>query len=131
MNTVMTRFLSVSAIVSMAVICTLFWVPVAQAQLLQGSLKGDVRDSTQAAIIGGKVTITNQATNASRETVTNEAGGYNFPTVNTGTYTLEVTVPGFQTHSQTGVIISINNVTRASQQPQDRRGLAATAHRRL
>ena len=46
----------------------------ASAQLLQGSLDGNVVDSSQAAIPGATVTITNQQTGAVRTTSTGPAG---------------------------------------------------------
>src|SRR5437773_4344066 len=54
--------------------------PVVQAQVLYGSLVGHVEDSSGASVPGATVTISNKATNQSRETITDEVGNYNFPT---------------------------------------------------
>jgi len=61
------------------------------AQVLYGSLVGNVRDPSDAPVPGAVVIITNTQTNQSRQTVTNEAGGYSFPTVASGQYNLKVT----------------------------------------
>ena len=51
------------------------WVEPAQAQLLQGSITGNVTDATQAAVVGAKVVATEQTTNFTRDTITNGSGG--------------------------------------------------------
>ena len=48
------------------------------AQQFTGGMRGAVRDAN-GVIPGVAVTLTNEATNISRETVTNEVGQYNFP----------------------------------------------------
>src|SRR5712671_110384 len=84
----------------------------ARAQLLQGTIDGNVSDPTHAAVAGAKVTATDEQTNAVRETATNSTGGYTLPTLPPGTYTVTVTAPGFQSYSQTGVVVSVNTVSR-------------------
>jgi hypothetical protein len=83
-------------------------------QLLQGGIDGNVTDSTQAAIIGAKVVVVNASTNVSRETITSESGSYSLPTLQPGSYVLTVTMEGFQTYSQRGIQVTINNVTRVN-----------------
>ena len=51
-----------------------------------GSIDGEARDGTGAAVSGVTVTVTNQGTNASRAAITNEAGAYSFPSLAPGTY---------------------------------------------
>ena len=84
----------------------------AQAQLLQGSIDGNVTDASEAAVVGASVTVTNEQTNTTRATLTNQTGVYSFATLQPGTYTVTVTAPGFQTYKQTGVLVTINNVRR-------------------
>ena len=84
----------------------------ARPQLLQGTIDGNVTDPSQAAIAGATVTATNQDTGFARDTLTNSSGGYSLPTLPPGTYTIKVVAPGFQTYTQTGAIVAINNVTR-------------------
>ena len=68
--------------------------PCARAQLLQGTIDGNVTDPSQAAIAGAAVTATNQDTSFARDTLTNSAGGYSLPTLPPGTYTIKVVAPG-------------------------------------
>lgn len=83
-----------------------------RAQILYGSLVGNVKDGTDAAIPGATVTVVNQATAAVRQTKTNEAGAYSFPTLATGVYELSVTMDGFRTEKRAGVTVPVNNTTR-------------------
>lgn len=46
------------------------------AQLLQGTIDGNVTDVSQAAVSGATVAVTNQGTTLHRETVTNSLGEY-------------------------------------------------------
>jgi hypothetical protein len=82
-------------------------------QLLQGTLDGYVTDPNQAAIVGATVTVTNQATNFSRESVTNSQGGFTFVTLEPGTYTLVVKATGFESYTKTGIVVNANEVTRS------------------
>lgn len=84
----------------------------ARAQILYGGLVGDVTDASAAAIPNAKVTILHGATGASRETATNESGTFRFPTIPPGTYLVSVQAGGFRTFSQSGVGVSVNNLTR-------------------
>ena len=68
----------------------------ALAQVLYGSIVGNVADPSGGAIVGARVVITNIETNQSRETATNATGLYSFPTVPAGTYRLDVAIQGFR-----------------------------------
>jgi hypothetical protein len=81
-------------------------VKPAQAQLLQGSITGNVTDANQAAVVAARIAATDQQTNFTRDTVTNSSGVYNLPTLPPGTYTVTVTAPSFQTTTVTGVTVS-------------------------
>ena len=83
-----------------------------QAQLLYGSLVGNVTDGTGAVIPGARVTITNEGTGASRSGEANASGTYSFSTVATGSYRIEVQSEGFKSHTETGVPVGVNDVTR-------------------
>jgi hypothetical protein len=96
----------------LAGLSALVFVDSAQAQLLQGSITGNVTDASQAGIVGARVVATDQQTNFTRDTLTNTSGGYNIPTLPPGTYTVTVTAPSFQTATVTGVIVSPEQVTR-------------------
>jgi hypothetical protein len=83
-----------------------------EAQVLYGSIVGNVRDNNDAVVGGATVKITNKQTNQSRETVTNAEGSYNFPTVQTGLYDVMVSKQGFKTFTRSNVEVTLNNITR-------------------
>jgi hypothetical protein len=84
----------------------------ADAQVLYGSIVGQVRDSAGLALPGATVTITHGETKATRETVSDGTGAYRFPTVQTGTYTVTANLPGFRAFTRTAVPVTLNTATR-------------------
>ncbi len=84
----------------------------AGAQVLYGSLVGNVTDETGSAVPGASVTITHTETGASHETVTDPTGAYRFQTVQPGTYTILVKLTGFRTFTRSQIPVTLNNVTR-------------------
>ena len=79
------RFLLQSALcLSIFVTLIAFTPQRCTAQLLQGTIDGNVTDPSQAAVAGATVTVTNQGTTLSRETVTNSLGEYTLPTLPPG-----------------------------------------------
>ena len=77
---------------------------VAAAQSFTGGLRGAVKDAN-GVIPGVTVTLLNEATNQSREVVSNESGEYNFAAVAPGTYTMKATLTGFKTYENKAVRI--------------------------
>src|SRR2546428_18747 len=74
------------------------------AQQFTGGVRGAVRDAN-GVIPGVTVTLTNEATNISREVVTNEVGQYNFPAVPPGTYSLKSRLTGYKGFESKGLVI--------------------------
>ena len=89
-----------------------FASPSLDAQVLYGTIVGNVKDTSQAAVPGATVTIISPKTNVTREAITNESGTYSVSNVIPGAYTVKVSLTGFKEFSQTDVQVSINNVTR-------------------
>ena len=85
--------------------------PVA-AQVLYGTIVGNVTDNTGAALPGATVTATNVETNTSREVVTNETGAYRIPTLQPGQYRVTVAMPGFSNATRSDVVVTLNSTTR-------------------
>ncbi len=84
----------------------LLLVPAAAfAQTFTGGIRGVVRDNN-GVIPGVTVTLTNEATNVSRDTVTNDVGQYNFPAVQPGTYALRTQLTGYRSFERTGLRVS-------------------------
>ncbi|MFB3920612.1 MAG: TonB-dependent receptor domain-containing protein [Terriglobia bacterium] len=82
------------------------------AQVLYGSVVGNVRDASGAAVPQATVTLLNKATNTSREATTDEGGSYTFLDVQTGNYSLKVGKSGFKTVEKTDLMVQLNTVTR-------------------
>jgi trimeric autotransporter adhesin len=74
------------------------------AQQFTGGVRGAVRDAN-GVIPGVTVTLTNEATNITRDVVTNEGGQYNFPAVAPGTYSLTVRLTGYKTYESKGLTV--------------------------
>src|SRR2546430_14465522 len=61
----------------------------------QASISGGIHDPTGAVITGVTVTVTNPATNFVRTAISNEAGVYNFSSLEPGRFHSKGAVPGF------------------------------------
>ena len=80
------------------------------AQSVYSALHGTVTDATGAVIPGSTVTALNTATGISTVRQADNAGYYIFPQLQVGgPYTVTVTAAGFQTFSQTGLILNVND----------------------
>lgn len=84
----------------------------ATAQVLYGSLVGNVTDASGAAVPQAAIKVTQVETNQSRDAHSNESGAYSFPTIPGGTYTVAVVKTGFQMFTQRNVSVSTNSVVR-------------------
>src|SRR5215469_77045 len=87
----------------------LFGVATLYAQVDTGSITGVVSDASGAVVSGAKVTLTNEGTGASLTTTTGSDGVYTFSPVRIGSYKLDVTSQGFQTTTQSGVVVNIGS----------------------
>src|SRR5829696_4137131 len=88
-------------------------LPVAtHAQVLYGSLTGNVTDSAGASVPGATVSAVNNATNVSKETTTNGEGIYQFSDLLPGVYKVTISGAGFTNSVSEGVNIEVNNVRR-------------------
>src|SRR5262245_35731913 len=86
---------------------------LAEAQVLYGSLVGNVTDQNGAVVSGATVTITNKGTNQVREATSNSDGEFTITNVLSGVYDVKVAKQGFTTFTQTNLTITSNNITRA------------------
>jgi Carboxypeptidase regulatory-like domain len=78
---------------------------LAQAQGLTGQISGAVTDSTGGVLPGVTVTIKNVGTGLTRETVTGTDGAFVFLDLLAGTFDLTVTMQGFKTYEQKGIVV--------------------------
>jgi hypothetical protein len=87
---------------------------VADAQVLYSSVTGTVRDTSDASIPKAKVRITNTATNLSRESLTNDAGEFTFPSLEPGTYDVNIAAENFQTFTSKDVEAGVDQTARVN-----------------
>ncbi len=83
-----------------------------RAQVLYGSLVGNVTDQSEAAVPGARITATSEATNQIRTAIADSGGAYSLPALPPGVYTLRVSQAGFQDLVTAKVPVTQNNVTR-------------------
>jgi hypothetical protein len=100
------RFLVLWALV---VFCLAVFAPVASAQFAEttGQIKGTVKDSSGAVIVGAKVELAGTALVAAKTITTDSSGYYMFAQLPSGVYTFSVTAAGFQKHIQKDIILDI------------------------
>lgn len=77
-----------------------------------GEITGQVTDPAGAAVPGAKITVTNADTGANRESLTNNAGVYGFPSLPPGSYNLRVEKAGFKTVTRNAVRLEVQQNAR-------------------
>jgi hypothetical protein len=98
-----------TAVCLLVVAC--LWIPASlSAQGASGRIVGRIADPTGAVLAGVKVTLINEATNVSRDGLTNGSGDYSFVEVVPGTYTVQFELTGFKKNVQKSVIVDVNQV---------------------
>ena len=101
----MIRFVSFLAVIVLI-------ASTSNAQVLYGTLVGNVKDSTNAAVPDARVVVKQTVTGLTREATTNDAGQFQFPTLPGGVYEFTATRTGFTVFSAKDVSISANSATR-------------------
>lgn len=86
-------------------------VTPALAQSGTATLNGRVMDQQKAALPGATVTLSNQATGASRTATTSADGTYAFPAVPPGKYKLIVELSGFRTTAVDELQLTVDTTT--------------------
>ena len=81
-------------------------LPVTALAQVNATVSGSVSDATGALIPGSEVTATNVNTGISTVQLTNETGGYNFASLQPGTYRVSAALNGFQTQTYQNVLLS-------------------------
>jgi hypothetical protein len=87
--------------------------PSALAQSTTASLRGAVSDASGAKIANATVTVTNTGTGMSAAAASDASGFYSFPQLAVGSYTLEVSMQGFEKYVQTGVVLTVGQAGQA------------------
>lgn len=94
-----------------ALVCLLF-PAFLFAQTTNATLGGTVSDASGALIPGVSVTATNIGTGIITTVLTNEAGAYQFASLQTGTYKVTAELSGFRTQSYNGVTLGVSQQVR-------------------
>jgi hypothetical protein len=110
-NLIKTRFGPLCSIVSILLV-VIFGISTARADVT-GAVSGTVRDPGQAVVAGAQVRIVNVQTNVSQDSTTAADGSYHFLALQPGSYKITVTAAGFQTYTNTGITLQVNDQLRA------------------
>ncbi len=81
------------------------------AQTSKGTLAGEVRDPGGSVVAGASVTVVSQGTQETRVSASNSAGSFRIEAINSGTYSIHVEAPGFQSFDVKGVLVPASVVT--------------------
>lgn len=103
---------------SLFVFCLLLISFGAQAQVLYGTLVGNVTDSSGGAVAGAKVVATNTGTGASKAASTDSSGLYRITDLDPGTYKISISFKTFATSAREGILIQSNTERRLDAQLQ-------------
>jgi hypothetical protein len=87
----------------------LSFASIAYAQVDTGSIAGTVKDPGGAVIQNALITVTNPSIGSSVSTHTNKDGLYTVVDLKSGTYTVAVSTPGFDTSIKTGIDVRIQD----------------------
>jgi Carboxypeptidase regulatory-like domain/TonB-dependent Receptor Plug Domain len=83
-------------------------------QTFRGTILGTVSDPSGAVVAGATVTVKNVGTGLERTTTTSADGSYALPELPIGTYTVTITLSGFQTFEATGVVVDVSAERRVN-----------------
>ncbi len=101
------------ALLGLGLALSLICVPRScEAQVLYGSMLGNVTDPSGAAIPGATISVTQKQTGFTRTALTDQSGGYDLPTIPTGNYDVQVSKSGFKAFTRSDVPVQLNTVAR-------------------
>jgi Carboxypeptidase regulatory-like domain len=78
------------------------------------AIQGQAIDRTGAVVSGATVTITSQETGLKRTAKTNESGGFDFPQLRPGAYSVKIEAPGFEPQELTNVFSGLGQKQTAN-----------------
>ncbi len=102
-------------LIACAALCaiSLLAAPV-HAQVLYGSIVGNVNDPQGSFVPGVTITATNTGTGAKAETVTDESGAYTLRNLLPGVYDVSATLTGFREHQEKAINVTAGNPVRVN-----------------
>jgi hypothetical protein len=84
------------------------------AQVLYGSIVGNVNDPQGSFVPGVTITATNTGTGAKAETVSDESGAYALRNLLPGVYDVSASLTGFREHQQKSINVTAGNPVRVN-----------------
>src|SRR5574338_43285 len=98
--------------IATALALCLVCAPFVYSQTTNATLGGTAADSSGALIPGVTVTATNNGTGIVTTVVTNEAGTYQFASLQPGNYKVTAELPGFQTQVANNFTLGLGQQAR-------------------
>lgn len=108
---------SILRLALMAAVLALSWITPQAAwsqAVANAQMTGQVTDSTGAAVSGATVKMIETEKSVTHTTTTGADGHYTFPNLPVGPYRLEVSMNGFKTYVQTGLVLQVGNAPAAN-----------------
>lgn len=105
------NYLGISLMLVLALVLVFSPNPTS-AQVLYGSLTGNVSDPKEAVIPGAKVEVSNVGTGVTKTVMTDDRGSFLLNDLQPGVYKVVISVNGFKTSLRDGIQINANTVTR-------------------
>jgi carboxypeptidase family protein len=92
----------------------IFATGLSQAQITTTTMLGTVTDTSGAAVVGAQITVTNAGTNHVRSVKSDAEGAYRIEFLPVSNYVLEISLAGFKTYVQKGIVRTVNGNARAT-----------------
>jgi len=105
-----------TAIVTCLTLLLCFISGTATAQVLYGTLTGNVTDPSGAVVPNAKVEALNTLTGVARTTMSDTNGVYRFGDLQAGNYKVTISSTGFATTVQNDIAVTVNTIKRADVQ---------------
>ena len=107
LNNKLRRTIAVSGLLLVLIVLE---APALEGQAVSiASVTGRVTDEQGALVNAAQIKMIGLDTGVAYNAATNSDGIYTFPSLPIGAYTLEATVPGFQTYLQRGILLRVND----------------------
>ena len=94
------------------VVALLVSASAAWSQSSYGSIVGDVKDSSDAIVIGASVTLTNLGTNEKHKAVSGKDGFFQFANLTPASYRLEAESSGFRRYVREPIVVEVQRTIR-------------------
>jgi len=89
-------------------LAAVFSVRLSFTQQITGSVTGTVTDASGAAVSGAQARLTNTGTGAVASATSDSDGNFQFLLLPVGTYSLQVTNPGFKSFVREGIVVEVD-----------------------